>query len=217
MTSMRSHLRRALCAGLVNCAAAAVQAQVPTEPDVVLVHSFRIPSGDSWGTVSIDLSAGGWRVGGPGGSPASEAQLRMVLRALVAVELGGRCAGWVDGATAYPCGFSLRNIDWAGAATQPSTAIAVDQEAVVVAAREQAAVDKSVEQHASSVSAPSRADEPRFVALRLPAAYLGDKSQTFGGILQFEIRVLPNLLAPSKVERGSGRVVLRARLPGERS
>ena len=217
MTSMRSHLRRALCAGLVNCAAATVQAQVPTGPDVVLVHGFRIPDGDAWGTISIDLSAGGWRVGEAGGPPASEAQLRQVLRSLVAVDLGGRCAGWIDGATTYPCGFSLRNIDWAGSVTQPYAAIAVDQESVLVAAREQARLGLSVERSASSAEATPRIDETRFVALRLPAAYLGDQSSTLGGILQFEIRALSNLLAASTFERGSGLVVLRARLPGERS
>jgi hypothetical protein len=217
MTSMRSHLQRALCAGLVNCAAAAVQAQVPTGPDVVLVHGFRIPNGDSWGSISIDLPAGGWRVGDAGGPPASEAQLRQVLRALVAVALGGRCAGWVDGATAYPCGFSLRNIDWAGSVTQPYAAIAVDQQSVVVAARQHAEVGLSLEPDSSSPSASPRVDDERFVAMRLPMAYLGDKSQTLGGVLQFEIRALSNLLAPSRFEYGSGLVVLRARLLGERS
>lgn len=216
MTSMRSHLQRALCAGLMNCAAAAVQAQVPAGPDVVLVHGFRIPNGDSWGSISIDLSAGGWRVGDAGGPPASEAQLRQVLRALVAVDLGGRCAGWVDGATAYPCGFSLRNIDWAGSVTQPYAAIAVDQQSVV-AARRHAGVGLSLEPDSSSPSASPRVDDERFVAMRLPMAYLGDKSQTLGGVLQFEIRALSNLLAPSRFEYGSGLVVLRARLLGARS
>ena len=215
MTSVRSHLRRALCAGLVNCAAAAVQAQVPTGPDVVLVHGFRIPNGDSWGTISVDLSAGGWRVGEAGGPAASEAQLRQVLRSLVAVDLGGRCAGQVHGATAYPCGFSLRNIDWAGAVNQPYPVIAVDQEAVVVAAREHAKL--GVSPNSSSPSESPRIDDERFVALRLPADYLGDKSQSLGGILQFEIRALSNHLAPSTFEHSSGLVILRARLPGERS
>jgi len=217
MTSMRSHLQRALCAGLMNCAAAAVQAQAPTGPDVVLVHGFRIPNGESWGTISINLSAGGWRVGDARGPLASEAQLRQALHALAAVEVGGRCAGWVDGATAYPCGFSLRNIDWAGAVTQQQPTIAVDQESVVVAARKHTEGAMSIDQSGSSPNATSRPDDERFVALRLPTAYLGDKSQTLGGVLQFEIRALSNLLAPSTFELGSGLVVLRARLSGERS
>jgi hypothetical protein len=217
MTSKRAVVRGVLCAWLVGCATASVRAHVPAGPDVVLVHAFRIPDGDSWGRISIDLSSGGWRVGGPDGPVAGEAQLRQALRALEAVEVGGRCAGWVDGATAYPCGFSLREIDWAGAVAQRYAAIAVDQQSVVVAARQHAEVGLSLEPDSSSPSASPRVDDERFVAMRLPMAYLGDKSQTLGGVLQFEIRALSNLLAPSRFEYGSGLVVLRARLLGERS
>jgi len=218
MTSKRAIVRRVICAWLVGCAAVAVRPQVIAGPDVVLVHAFRIPNGDTWGRISIDLSSGGWRVGGPDGAPASEAQLRMVLRTLVAVEVGGRCAGWVDGATAYPCGFSLREIDWAGTVAQRYAAIAVDQQSVVVAAaREQAEVGLPAERRASSATASPKADDQRFVGLRLPRSYLGDKSHTLGGTLQFEIRALSNALAPSTFDRSSGLVVLRARLAGEPS
>jgi hypothetical protein len=217
MTSKRAVVRGVLCAWLVGCATASVRAHVPAGPDVVLVHAFRIPDGDSWGRIAIDLSSGHWRVGGPDGPVAGEAQLRQALRALEAVEVGGRCAGWVDGATAYPCGFSLRDIDWAGVVAQRYAAIAVDQQSVVVAARQHAEVGLSLEPDSSSPSASPRVDDERFVAMRLPMAYLGDKSQTLGGVLQFEIRALSNLLAPSRFEYGSGLVVLRARLLGERS
>ena len=218
MTSKRAIVRGVLCAWLVGCATASVRAHVPAGPDVVLVHAFRIPDGDSWGRISIDLSSGGWRVGGPDGPVAGEAQLRQALRALEVVEVGGRCAGWVDGATAYPCGFSLREIDWAGAVAQRYAAIAVDQQSVVVAAaREQAAVDMAAQPHASALTALPRVDDERFVALRLPWSYLGDKGQTYGGALQFEIRALSNGLAPSKFDRNSGLIALRARLLGERS
>ncbi|MFI4931488.1 MAG: hypothetical protein ACHP83_14695 [Burkholderiales bacterium] len=216
MTSKRAVVRGVLCAWLVGCATASVRAHVPAGPDVVLVHAFRIPDGDSWGRIAIDLSSGSWRVGGPDGPVAGEAQLRQALRALEAVEVGGRCAGWVDGATAYPCGFSLRDIDWAGVVAQRYAAIAVDQQSVVVAAA-RADVDMTAEQHAALVTASPRADDERFVALRLPWSYLGDKGQTYGGTLQFEIRALSNGLAPSTFDRSSGLIVLRARLLGERS
>ncbi len=53
-------------------------------------------------------------------------------------------------------------------------------------------------------------DAARFVALRAPLRYLGDKGKSFGGRLQFEIRALSNALVPSQFERDSGMVILRA-------
>jgi hypothetical protein len=215
MTSKRTVLRGVLCAWLVGCATASVRAQVPAGPDVVLVHAFKVPIGESWGPVSINLSSGGWRVGGPDGPLASDGQLRVVLRSLVVAEVGARCTGWVSGATAYPCGFSLREIDLAGAVEARYAAIAVDEQSVV-AARDNVEVDLPADQHASVPRSP-RLDGERFVGLRMPSAYLGDQSQAFGGTLRFEIRALSNVLVPSKFDRGSGLVILRARLPGERS
>lgn len=182
----------------------------------MLVHAFKIPSGESWGPVSIDLSTGGWRVGGAGGPPATEGQLRLVLRSLVAVEVGGRCTGWVSGATAYPCGFSLRDIDWAGAVEPRYAAIAVDQESVA-ATRKHVEAEIPLDGNASAVPRAPQLDSDGFVALRMPSAYLGDKSRTFGGTLRFELRAVSNVLVPSKFDRASGLVILRARLPGERS
>jgi len=216
MTFKQAVVRRVLCAWLVGCATADMRAQVLTGPDIVLVHAFRIPSGESWGPVSIDLSAGGWRVGGPGGPLATEGQLRVVLRSLVAAEVGGRCTGWVSGATAYPCGFSVRDIDLAGAVEPRYAAIAVDQESVA-GARERAEVDASRDEQASAVPRSPRLDTERFVGLRMPSSYLGNQSRTFGGTLRFEIRALSNVLAPSMFDRSSGLVILRARLSGERS
>jgi hypothetical protein len=217
MTSKRAVVRGMLCASLMGWAAAAVRSQTLAGPDVVLVHAFKIPSGESWGRISVELSSGGWRLGGPGGPPAGETQMRLALRTLVAVEVGGRCAGWIDGATAYPCGFSLREIDWNGTVTQRYAAIAVDQQSVVAAARELAEAGALAEPRASAVVTAPLVDDERFVALRLPWSYLGDKGETYGGTLQFDIRALSNVLAPSTFDRGSGLVILRARLPGERT
>jgi len=216
VTSKQAMVRRVLCAWLVGCATAAARSQEPMGPDVVLVHAFKIPSGESWGPVSIDLSAGGWRVGAAGGPPATEGHLRLVLRSLAAVEVGGRCTGWVNGATAYPCGFSLRDIDWAGAVEPRYAAIAVDQESVA-ATRKHVDTELSVDDGASAAARSPQLDGEHFVALRMPPAYLGDKSGTIGGTLRFELRALSNALVPSKFDRASGLVILRARLPGERS
>ncbi|HTP72286.1 MAG TPA: hypothetical protein VML58_08715, partial [Burkholderiaceae bacterium] len=207
MTSRRSVMSTAVCAGWMACVAVTL-AQEPAEVDVVLVHAFRLPPGESWAPVIIDLSPGLWRVGGPSGPLASEGQLRLALGALIAVELGGRCAGWIDGATAYPCGFSLRDIDFAGAVPERYAAIAVDQQSVVAAARAQSEFDAATQRGASSSPTAVRADAERFVALRLPPAYLGDQRQAFGGALHFEIRALSNLVMPSRFDRASGQVVL---------
>jgi len=210
MTSMQSGVAMLLVSWLLTGMA---QAQTPAVLDVVLIHGFRIPNGDSWGKVSILLSNGGWRVGDPGGPLASQAQLRLVLRALVAVEIGGRCTGWLDGATAYPCGFSVREIDWAGRVEPRYAAIAVDQQSVAAA---RGLAEPVLKEHASSVPRSPRLDRERFVALHLPADYLGDQGKAFGESLRFEIRALSNVLVPSKFDRSSGLAVLRARLVGER-
>jgi len=213
MTWQRWSRRATLCASLV-AGGAATHAQVHTGPDVVLVHVFRVPDGEAWGTVAIDLAAGAWHVGSASGPLAGEAQLRGTLRALTGLEIGGRCTGWVSGPTAYPCGFSLREVDLAGAVPQRYAAITVDQRSVATL---RAASEVEVAQkHASSPRTP-QLDEERFVALRLPAPYLGDKSQAFGGTLRFEIRALSNALVPSRFDRGSGQVILRARVAGQSS
>jgi len=215
MMSKRAVVRGVLCAWLVSCATTAVRAQVPAGPDVVLVHGFGIPSGESWGTVSIHLATGGWRVGGPDGPLATEGQMRVALRSLVAAEVGARCTGWVSGVTAYPCGFSLRDIDLAGAVEPRYAAIAVDQQSVA-AVSEHVEVELPADAN-SSVPRAQRLDGEHFVALRMPPTYLGDKSQAFGGTLSFDIRAISNVLVPSQFDRRSGLVILRARLPGERS
>ena len=99
---------------------------------------------------------------------------------------------------------------------QRYAAIAMDQQSVV-AARRNAEPDLPQEPATHSMPKPPQVDVERFVALRLPAAYLGAQSQAFAGTLRFEIRAISNAIAPSKFDRGSGLVVLRARLSGERS
>lgn len=193
---------------------AAAQA-VPASLEIAVVHDFGLSHGESWGTVAVALAPGGWRVGGPGGAPATEAQLRSVLRTLAAIEVGGRCAGWVSGPTAYPCGFSVRGVDMAGAVQEHYAAIAVDQQSVA-SGRGRNALEVPAEMHASAPRSP-QPDEERFVAVRMPLAYLGDKSQTYGGTLRFEIRAVSNSIVPSSFDRSSGLVILRAKLSGERS
>jgi hypothetical protein len=203
-----------LCAWLAVDAHAADDS-LPVALDLVLVHEFKIPSGESWGPVAIVLAAGGWRIGSARGEFASESQLRQVLHGLASVELGGRCSGWFSGPTAYPCGFSLRDIDMAGAVAERYAAIAVDEQSVA-AVRESPELEVPAEMHASQPLSP-RPDAEHFVGLRMPPTYLGDKSQTYGGTLSFEIRALSNVLVRSRFDRNSGLVILRSRLAGQRS
>ena len=90
MTWQRWSRRATLCASLV-AGGAATHAQVHTGPDVVLVHVFRVPDGEAWGTVAIDLAAGAWHVGSASGPLAGEAQLRGTLRALSRVRAMPAC------------------------------------------------------------------------------------------------------------------------------
>jgi hypothetical protein len=215
---MATSLTRAmgvLCAGLV-AAGVFAQPSAPPEPHSVLVHRFSLPPGDAWATVAVKLSIDGWRVGTADGRAASVEQLGLALRDLVGIEIGGRCAGWIDGPTVYPCGFSLRNIDLAGAVAERYAAVAMDWEALNVA-REVVANAARPGTQASTVDAPPRLDAERFVALRLPPRYLGDQSAALGGTLRFDLRTITNVHAPSRFDRASGMVVLRSRLRGQPS
>ena len=186
--------------------------------DMVLVHAFRLPPGESWRAVSIHLSPGQWRSGGPNGSTATEFQMKAVLRSLVGIEIGGRCASWIDGETAYACGLSMRNVDLAGVVKQDHVLIAVDQAAVESArANTEVSAPHKGELPASPVARVPRLDVGRFVALHLPTEYLGDQSRAYAGSLRFEIRAMPNAIMPSRFAYDSGLVILRAKLPGERS
>jgi len=204
-----------LCACTLATAVPAEQRQ-PSDTDTVLMHRFRLPHGDAWGTVVVSLSAGGWHIGQAQGRLASTHLMRIALRDLVSIEIGARCAGWIDGPTVYPCGLSFRNVDLAGAVADRYTAIAMDWEALKVA-HGAAAHGAQPGQHASDVAALPRRDALRFVALRLPPIYLGDQSATLGGTLRFEVRTLSNAQAPSKFDRSSGWVILRARPRGDLS
>lgn len=215
MTYSRSCVQAMLGACLIAWSVVA-QSQAALQHDTVLVHRFSIPGGESWGSISIDIVPGGWHVGDVEGRLATDVQLRHALRDLVGLEVGGRCTGWFDGLTAYPCGFSLRDVDLASAVSDRYAALAMDWEALS-AARELADRGPLPGTHASAPSGSTRLDVQRFVALRMPLAYLGDKRAAFGGKLRFEIRAVSNALVPSLFDLGSGLVILQARLRGERS
>jgi len=114
-----------------SCAivAFALAAPLAAADDGALYHRFTIPARQAWGTVSIALAAQEWRVGSPEDPPASPAQLHAVLGNLGAIEIGGRCAGWVEASTLYPCGFALEALDFAGTVTERYAAINIDWDA----------------------------------------------------------------------------------------
>jgi hypothetical protein len=172
----------------------------------VLVHRFTIPPGRAWGTITVDVAPAAWHVGQIDGPPATEAHVRAVMGRLAGIEVGGRCAGWVEGPTAYPCGFSVREFDLAGSVAQRFVGIVSDMTKPDTK-RAQAAVD-SRPPNAGALISPVL-DVPRLVTLQLPRRYLGDKSKVIGGQLRFEIRAVSNPLVPSEFDHSSGVVTLR--------
>jgi hypothetical protein len=214
---MRANLRPIVLAALVagaslaTAGAGSAQAQTAAPPsdNGVLVHRFTLPAKQSWGTISIALSPASWRVGHADGPPASETQLRAALGNLAGVELGGRCAGWVEGPTSYPCAFAVRELDFAGNVADRYAAIVNDSTAADPARAAAAVASRPRGIEGSGLIAPVP-DSARFVGLHAPLRYLGDKERTFGGRLRFEMRAVSNPLVPSEFERDSGLVMLRA-------
>lgn len=195
------------------CAAVHAQTNAPARDEAVsLVHRFTIPGKVAWGPISIELSAGSWRVGRVDGPPATEAQLRAVLSRLTSIEVGGRCAGWVEKATSYPCGFAIAELDLGGAVAERFSGITADWNS---APSEPAQMNpvvqgaRDAEPAAHGLISPVL-DTERFVSLHAPLRYLGDKSRVLGTRLQFRFRAVTNSLVPSEFDRSSGAVVLRA-------
>jgi hypothetical protein len=186
----------------------AAQAQDPAGAPfdhIVLVHRFTIPPRMAWGKVSVELAPEAWHVGGADGPLASAAQLRGTLRALGGIEVGGRCAGRFDGATAYPCGFAVRELGLAAQAGDRVAGIAMDWTTDPI--RVQAASDTRP-QTVMKAGVAAVADTTRFVGLRVAPHQLGAPERAFGHTLEFEIRAVPNLLMPSVFDRANGMVTL---------
>jgi hypothetical protein len=93
----------------ITCAHAA-------EP-LTLYHRFSMAVDGSWTAVSINLTAGDWRVGAIDGRPATPEEVKTVLQRLSMLKIGGSCDSAVDGHTLYQCGLALAEPDFAGLAS----------------------------------------------------------------------------------------------------
>ena len=184
------HLLRLLTAVLLAAAATA-----QADPMTSLHLRFELRPGLGWTPLRVAPHAADWRRAD--GSPATPAQVRAVLAQLAVVEVSARCAGWVDGATVYPCGFAVQ-ADRPGAA--PFRAQAVHWHATD-AARERSLREAPEGVREAGLIAPVL-DVPQRVAVLLPSAVVG-------GRLSVRIRPLTNRLVPSQFDRASGEIVLR--------
>ena len=174
---------------------------------VTLVHRITIASDTSWQANAIALTAGGWHINDADGAVATAGQLLSVVRDVAAIEIGGVCRGWVDGPTSYPCGFAVRKVDLAGLVDEKFESMEFDDGSGATRAWTQ----PRPEDRPSSSGFTATRDRPRFVAVRLPDAYLGNVSGALGGHLRFEVRAVTNQLMPSQFDGGSGLVILRAK------
>jgi hypothetical protein len=169
--------------------------------NMVLVHRFAIPEKLDWGKVSVDFSPAEWQVGGADGAPASAAQLRVALRTLGSLEIGGRCTGQVKGLIGYPCGFAVRELGFAGQTGDRYSDIAMNW--TPDKARAQAGVTARQAANMKVRVAPLP-DTPRFVGLQVDPRHLGNVDKASGRKLEFEIRAVSNPLHPSTFDRASG-------------
>ena len=187
------------------CAAQALSQDGSAYERIVLVHRFTLPKKPAWGKFSIDLAPAAWRVGGVDGPPAHAAQLQGALGALGSIEIGGRCTGWVDGPTAYPCGFALREIGFTAQTVERHGGIVMDW--TPDPKRVQVAINTRPRADIKGLMAPL-SDTQRFVAMHVAPYQLGDPAKAVGRKLEFEIRAVSNQLMPSSFDRASGLVSL---------
>lgn len=188
---------------------ASAQPPARAEPGVALYHRFTLPAGAAWGDVAVSLQPHAWRVGSVDGPAATEADLRAALGRLGGIEIGGRCAGWVEGSTDYPCGFAVGEIDLAGMIGSRYSSIGYDRQGPSQQTRQTRLPGTDTPAfRASGLLAPVP-DAMRFASVRAPLRYLGQRGAAFGARLAFRIRAVSNPLVPSQFDRGSGLVILR--------
>lgn len=187
------------------CAAQAQSQDGPAYERIVLVHRFTLPQKLAWGKVSIDLAPTAWRVGGVDGPPAHAAQLQGALGALGGVEIGARCTGWVDGPTAYPCGFALREIGFTAQTVERHGGIVMDWTPDPKRAQTAARAHPRADMKGLMAPLP---DTQRFVVMHVAPYQLGDPAKAVGRKLEFEVRAVSNPLMPSVFDHASGLVSL---------
>jgi hypothetical protein len=189
----------------VGCFAQSHRQDDKSADEIVLVHRFAIPPKLTWGKVTVTFSPQAWHVGSPAGPVANAAQLHFVLGALNGIAIGGRCTGWVEGPTAYPCGYAVRSIGLDGQAGDRFSGTAMDW--TPDPKRAQAAIDERPHADMKGLISPLL-DTSRFVGLQVPLDQLGHPRQVYGQRLMFEIRAVSNPLVPSLFDRASGQVTL---------
>lgn len=185
----------------VPCSAEAPDGGAILSQDIALVHRFDLPGKLAWGKISIKLDSAGWRVGDIDGPRANPAQMSVALGAMRAIEIGTRCTGWVEGPTAYPCGFAVRELGFSRETDDRQAAIAMDW--TPDPQRAQAAITARPQADMKGLLAPVL-DTPRFVRLRVSAQQFGNPEKSTGDKLEFEVRVVSNPLVPSLFDRKSG-------------
>ena len=132
---------------------------------------------------------------------ANPAQMSVALGAMRGIEIGTRCTGWVEGPTAYPCGFAVRELGFSRQTDERQAAIAMDW--TPDPQRAQAAINARPQADMKGLLAPVL-DTPRFVRLLVSAQQFGNPEKSVGDKLEFEVRVVSNPLVPSLFDRKSG-------------
>jgi hypothetical protein len=218
MEHKRSRLRRIAATLLATWLIGAGGQAAAQEQDIplVLAHRFTIAEPPAWSEVAVALAPGRWRVGGPDGPVASAWQLQTTLGGLIAVEVGGCCSAWVDGLTAYPCGFTLSGFELLGLDVDRDPASASPAAASTPGLTETAAF-VCAQQDTKARGGPMRQGAMRFVSIRPWLHNAGDHTRALGTALRFQFRGAVNHVHASKIDRASGVVILRAMQRGRAS
>lgn len=192
-------------------AAAAVCAAALAAPcraaDDVLVQAFAFAPNQQWTPLKLRWEASDWRVGSRTGPPATAELLRDFLRRLIAVEVGGRCAGWVVETTVYPCAVVLEALPPTGSSSPVlPTLYAAWQPPAGLAAQAQAAA--ASRQGSNGASPEGALGDMKFVAVRLEARGVDLMQAVRSLTTVFQVRTGANPLRATRFDLDSGEVVL---------
>jgi hypothetical protein len=196
--------RRAL--GAAAASAALLLGPAAAAGDPIELHAlFKLAPGFGWAVVQLE--AKDWRLGSPGGPVAAPDQVRAALDQPHSLHIGGRCAGWAESATSYPCGVEVDGLVRGDRSLLPYAMRAYGWE-ITPEVRQRVLSRSSDDLRASPLISPLP-DAPQWVGVQLRVPRVAEHADRVA-TLSFRIRALSNVFAPSTFERASGSVVLRA-------
>ena len=128
------------------------------------------------------------------------------------IVIGGRCNGFKDESTYYPCSFAIAEPDLGGIVVGRFDGQTTDWTGTAQAAVLRPHTLRRGRGSVEAFSPPAterEGSDSRLLGLVAPARHLGDQRASYGTRLSFSFRAIDNDVTPSKFDLASGSVVLR--------